>query len=146
MRARTVAVAAALILAGPVAGRARAQEQCESSSVIEFDMGSTNIDLTGQGDLNAAAGWALLEAGRFVMVIPNPGPTTAEARLASVRAAAVVQYLRLRDLGPVVVGVVPPDDVERYPVRYRSGVVVMSCVGVPPGLAPVIDAENPPYP
>jgi outer membrane protein OmpA-like peptidoglycan-associated protein len=132
MKAR--ALLTALLLVG--GGRAMAQEEdeCEETA-IDFDMGSTNIDLDAQGELNSVAQWAVLETGRYVLVAASDASTQSEARLADVRAGAVVHYLLQQGLSPRVVVAIPPQAVSqsrRHAVDYRSAVIVMSCSGAGP--------------
>jgi len=121
-----------------VNGHAMAQEDCESTG-IDFDQGSTNLDLDAQGDLSEVANWALLETGRYLLVSANAGPTPAEARLANVRASAVVHYLQVLGVSPTVIAVVPPEGVSpsrRHALGLRAAVVVSTCFGSGPASEP----------
>lgn len=130
-----VAVAAALCVAG--GGPALAQDEVDCGATgIDFDLGSTALGLEAQASLSDAAGWTLLETGRYVLVSPNAGTTPSEARLAGVRAAVVAHYLLTLGVPPNLVSVVPAEGVtpsRRYALGYRAAVIVMTCFGVPSG-------------
>jgi hypothetical protein len=110
-------------------------QDCSLGYTVDFGLASIVPDLAAQSDLNEAARWVGAEPGRYLRILRDPGYTREQARVANVRASAVVQFISQAGINPNVLAVGDVDELQPNQVQASisgSTIAILTCFGLPP--------------
>jgi hypothetical protein len=140
---RTLKVALAVVVfavAQPARAQAPLGDACEPSDSLDFPSQSVELDLTAQAELNAAANWAQLSPGRYLLLV------TPSDQVNLVRVQVAAAHLESIGFPPRLLLITGFENLaasEQHALAEPGTVVVMTCLGVPPRPAPQQAAPEP---